>query len=155
MIGLFIYLFFRTEKTVINELVINIISLENYLNIKKWILAHIVLNNHIIYSLPEGLWVFCISVTSKNLFIRVRDLTIQCIYIPLVFAIGLELFQLVHITKGRFDIWDILFSLLFWLVANYLLKYSSEKQHIIKPFNQRSMICILSYAIVYLAHVWE
>lgn len=155
LISLFIYLFFRTEHTVINEIIITIISVDNYLEIKKIIVKHSALNDYIIYSLPGGLWVFCITITSKNLFIRIRKHNIQCIYIPLLFSIGLEFLQLAGITNGRFDIWDIIFSLFFWFVANYLLKYPSEKQNITKPFNHRSSICFLSYTIVYLAHVWK
>lgn len=107
------------------------------------------------YSLPEGLWVFCITLTSKLLFIKVGRREVHLVYTPLVFVIILELFQLINLTNGRFDFWDIGVSITFWFIANYLLLFKEIKQYILTPFNKRSVICIISYLIVYLSHVWE
>lgn len=155
LISLFIYLFYRTEKTVITELFISIISFDAFVELQKTIIKILPLNERIIYSLPEGLWVFCITLTSKNLFLKVGSHEINLIFAPLVFSIGLELFQLLHLTNGRFDFWDIGFSVCFWAMAHYLPHFNSKRQNILSPFNIRSFICLLSYLIVYLAHVWE
>ncbi|MDI9364128.1 MAG: hypothetical protein QM541_04190 [Flavobacterium sp.] len=155
LLSLFVYLFYRTEKTVINEIFISIISFDKFAELRKEITNILPLNEHIIYSLPEGLWVFCITLTSKHLFLKVGKLEINLFFIPLVFSIGLELFQLLHLTNGRFDFWDIGFSILFWAVANYLINYKSIRQNILQPFTLKSFICLLSYLIVYLAHVWK
>ena len=153
--SLFIYLFYRTEKTVINEIFISLVSFEKFADLRQSISNSLPLNEHIIYSLPEGLWVFCITLTSKFLFIKIGSRVINLLFVPLVFSIGLELFQLLHLTNGRFDLWDILVSILFWGVANYLFKHKKTRQNILDPFNSRSFICFLSYQIVYLAHVWQ
>lgn len=155
LVSLFIYLFYRTEKTVINEIFISIVSLDTFTGWRQHITSTLPLNTHLVYSLPEGLWVFCITLTSKFLFVRTSSREIDLLFVPLLFAIGLELFQLLHLTNGRFDFWDIGFSLLFWTVANYLIHYKNTRQNILDPFNTRSMLCILSYLIVYLAHVWK
>lgn len=155
LISLFIYLFYRTEKTVITEMFISVISIDNYVELRKLITGTISLNEHIIYSLPEGLWVFCITLTSKNLFLRITNREINCVFVPLIFSIGLELFQLLHLTNGRFDFWDIGMAVFFWWVANYFIKYKPAKQNILQPINVKSSVCVMSYAIVYLAHVWE
>ena len=155
MFSLFIYLFYRTEKTVVNEIFISIISFDRFIELRKSITNTLPLNKHIIYSLPEGLWVFCISLTSKRLFLKVGSLEINLLFVPLIFSIGLELFQLFHLTNGRFDFWDIGFSILFWSIANYLVTHKNTKQNILNPFTIKSFICILSYLIVYLAHVWK
>ncbi len=155
LISLFIYLFYRTEKTVITDLFISLISAENYFGLKNSITTALPLNELIIYSLPEGLWIFCITITSKNLFLKLGNHEINLIFLPLIFCIGLELFQLLRITNGRFDFLDILISVLFWAVANYLLSIKTSKQNIFKPFTTRSLVCVLSYVIVYLAHVWQ
>ncbi len=155
LISLFIYLFYRTEKTVITEIFISVISLDNYVGLRKLITGTMHLNDHVIYSLPEGLWVFCITLTSKNLVLRIANREINCVFIPLIFSIGLELFQLLHLTNGRFDFWDINLSIFFWFIANYFISHRPEKQNILHPLNVKSSLCFMSYAIVYLAHVWE
>lgn len=155
LFSLFIYLFYRTEKTVINEVFISIISFDKFVALRKGITNILPLKEHIIYSLPEGLWVFCITLTSKYLFFKVGNREINLLYAPLIFTIGLELVQLLHLTNGRFDFWDIGFSILFWTIANYLIEYKSITQNILKPFTIKSFVCLLSYVIVYLAHVWK
>jgi hypothetical protein len=155
LFSLFIYLFYRTEKTIINELFISVFSLGNFLELQKTITNILPLNKHIIYSLPEGLWVFSITLTSKFLFIKVGNRHLNLLFLPLIFSIGLELFQLLHLTNGRFDFWDIGFSILFWLAANFLMSKKIITQNIFNPFRTRSLICVLSYLIVYLAHVWK
>jgi len=154
-ISLFIYLFYRTEKTVVTDLFISLISLDRFVDLKESIVNSLNLNEHIINSLPEGLWVFCITLTSKDLFLKTGTKEIKLLFLPLLFSIGLEFFQLFNLTNGRFDLWDIGFSVAFWAIANYLVKLSNPKQNIFKPFNTSSIICILSYLIVYLAHVWK
>ncbi len=155
LISLFIYLFYRTEKTVITELFISIISLPNFLDLRKTIVTALPLHERLVYSLPEGLWVFSITLTSNSLFIQIRRWHINLLFMPLFFAIGLELFQLLHLTNGRFDFWDIVFSVFFWVVATFLIKSEDKKQNILQPFTTRSYVCFFSYGIVYLAHVWR
>ena len=153
LVSLFIYMFYRTEKTVVNEIVIRIISLDNYLLIKQTVMQLLPLNKLLIYSVPEGLWVFCITLTSKPYYIQQGYLRINCVVVPIICCIGLELLQLLHLTNGRFDLMDILISILCWSLANYFFKYEGEKQNILQPLNLSSMACLASYGIVYLAHV--
>lgn len=154
LISLFIYIFYRTEKTVVNEILLSVISPDTFFELKKVIISSLPLNEHIIYSLPEGLWVFCITYTSKHLFIKPGGREFNLVSVPLLFSIGLELFQLLRLTNGRFDFWDIGASILFWIIANYSMIDNRERQNILDPFNYRSIICIASYLIVYLAHVF-
>jgi hypothetical protein len=155
LFSLFIYLFYRTENTVINEIFISIVPFNEFDELRQRISNTLPLNEHIIYSLPEGLWVFCITLTSKFLLVKISNCEIDLIFLPLIFSIGLELFQLLHLTNGRFDFSDIGISVLFWAIANYLIKYKRTRQNIMNPFTIRSLLCILSYLIVYLAHVWK
>lgn len=153
--SLFIYLFYRTEKTVINQVFGSLVSFDTYIELRKVIACTLPLNNHIIYSLPEGLWVLCITLTSRSLYVKMGRREINLLFIPLIFSIGLELFQLLHLTNGRFDFWDIGVSILFWAVAHYLIKHKSAKQNLLHPLTGTGLICLLSYLIVYLAHVWK
>ena len=155
LFSLFVYMFYRTEKTVINEIVISIISLQRFIGLKSAITNTLPLHHLVIYSLPEGLWVFCITLTSKSLFLRLVKREYNLIFLPLVFSIGLEMFQLFHLTNGQFDFWDIALSLLFWVVAVAFVKPNPARQNICKPITARSIVCVFTYLVVYLAHVWR
>lgn len=154
LVSLFIYIFYRTDKTVITGICISIVSFDNFIEMRNNIRAFLPLREHMIYSLPEGLWVFSITLTSKHLFLDIGR-KIDLVFIPLVFSIGLELFQLFNFVKGQFDFWDIGISIVFWTIANYLIKTEDTKQNILKPFTTKSFICVLSYLIVFFAHVWR
>jgi len=155
LLSLFIYLFYRTEKTVVNELLISIISFDTYAAWKANVVHFIPINDTIVYSLPEGSWVFCITLTSKPYYIQLKRGRIDCVFIPLVFSIGLEILQLLHVTNGRFDFIDIGVSIVFWLIGNFALRNKAPKQNILASLNLKTVICIASYAIVYLSHVFK
>ena len=150
---LFIYMFYRTERTVVNELCIRLISLEDYTNLKSLIVGGLPLHPIFIYSLPEGLWIFCITLTSKPYYIAWKKWRLDCVYIPLMFCFSLEILQLVHLTNGRFDLMDICLFMLFWLLGRHVLNQPDEKRNLINELNTKMMICVASYGIVYLAHV--
>jgi hypothetical protein len=153
IISLFIYVFYRTDKTLINQVVIHLTSFKTYNGLKSSINAALPLNKYIIYSLPEGLWVFCITLTSKEFYFNLYQKRINCVFIPLVFAIGLELMQLFHLTNGRFDFFDICISLLFWFIAAKIIDTKQNFENLFHSLNRNNIICISSYAIVYFAHV--
>ena len=153
LISLFIYLFYRTDRTVVNEIIIRIISFDTYVALKESVINFLPLNKFIIYSLPEGLWIFCITLTSKPYYVKLFGRRINCLFIPLVFCISLEICQLLHFTNGRFDLMDIFISTLFWLVGVYTFNDKSYKQNILARLNLDSTFCIATYSIVYLSHV--
>ena len=152
--SLFIYLFYRTQKTAINEIAISLLSESEYQALRESIRSALPLNDPTIYSLPEGLWVFCITLTSQSFYFKFRQLQLACVYLPPVVALGFELFQLLGITKGRFDVVDIAVSLLFWMLAQFLFPKNRE-QDLLASFSFRNSLCVLSYCIVYLAHVFD
>jgi hypothetical protein len=152
-VSLFIYLFYRTENTVVNYIAVNLISVNSYLTLRDSVNRLLPLSRFVIYSLPEGLWVFCITLTSKSFYFDFYARRISCTLAPLLFSVGLEFCQLFGITNGRFDPVDIGASVLFWTTANYFIVNSREPENILKPMNVRSLICLVSYGIVYLSHV--
>lgn len=152
LVSLFIYLFYRTDRTVVNQILIQIISFKTYTLLKSNIVKFVPLNSIVIYSLPEGLWIFCITLTSKPYYIRLYQLRIYCLFIPIVSCVLLEILQLLHFANGRFDFMDIGVSFVFWILGVFLCK-ASEKQDIIEKSGLKMIICLASYSIVYLAHV--
>lgn len=153
-ISSFIYVFYRSDKTVVNELVISIFSYDTYVSIKCSIVSAIPLNELIIFSLPGGLWLFCATLLAQRFYLKINRYKIQLFLIPVIFAIGLEFCQLIHLTNGRFDLWDIIFYAFFWLMA-YLVKSSKSQQNIVSPFTFHSFICLVCILSVYLAHVTQ
>lgn len=152
-ICLFIYLFFRTDKTVINQVFISLFSKEVYLQLKSIIHNTLPLHTSYIYSLPEGLWVFCITITSRFFYIRVWGKKVNLSLAPIAVAIGMELCQLLHILNGRFDFMDIGFSILFWFVAYKFTDTAEQEENILTKASLSGVSCVGCYGIVYLAHV--
>jgi hypothetical protein len=72
-VSLFIYLFYRTEKTVVNELMILFLSFDTFAEIRSGVTKTIPLNESMIFSLPGGLWVFCTTVLAKDLYIKIGN----------------------------------------------------------------------------------
>jgi hypothetical protein len=155
IISLFIYLFYRTEKTVVNEILIWLISNATYTSLKATIVHSLPLTDVVIYSLPEGLWILCITLTSKPYYISLSKWRIDCVYIPLIFCFSLELLQLIHVTNGRFDFMDIGIFVLFWLLGYYDSTEKVGKRNSLTTLNMKTLICLFSYGIVYLAHVFK
>lgn len=155
LISLFIYMFYRTEKTLVNEIAIAVFSADNFMSLRKTITELFPLQEHIIYSLPEGLWIFCITLTSRPFFFRSGAREINCVFIPLAFCIGMEILQFLHFINGRFDFVDIWISVIFWIIACRFFYDQRRRENILNTVNKQSIICFASYGIVYLAHVME
>jgi hypothetical protein len=152
-VSLFIYLFYRTEKTVVNELMILFLSFDTFAEIRSGITKAIPLNKAVIFSLPGGLWVFCTTVLAKDLYMKIGNHKIQLVLVPILFAVGLEFCQLIHITRGTFDLWDIGFYLVFWLLAYGGFQPRNPQQNIMSSFTLRGYFCLVCFLSVYLAHV--
>jgi len=155
LISLYIYVFYRTERTLVNELVVRLISVQVYSHVKAIVSQSLPISDIMIYSMPEGLWIFCITLTSKPYYVRLFSQHIDCLYIPLIFCLTLEILQLFHVTNGRFDFMDILVFVLFWLLGRYTFSNSCKKQDILSSLDAKTLFCLASYGIVYFAHVFK
>lgn len=152
-VSLFVYLFYRSEKTVVNELIVMIFSFDTYAAVKNSITNAFPLNKHIIFSLPGGLWIFSATVLSQGFYMKAKDHELHLSVAPIFFAIGLEFCQLIHLTNGRFDVWDIASYLFFWLIAYYSFQSRGSQQNILSPLTLRGFFCLVCFLSVYLAHV--
>ena len=151
--GLFIYLFYRPGKTVINEILITFISFDKFNQWQQAVAHNLQLHDLVVYSLPGGLWVFATTMTSKYYYIQFVNRKISLAGASLFFAIGLEISQLLHLTNGCFDFWDVTFSVFFWGLALAIRGIDITRKNMLKPFTMDSVICLLSFLIVYLSHV--
>ena len=153
LISLFIYLIYRSKSTVINELMAWVLSPDTYTQIRINIRHALPLNEPVIFSLPGGLWVFCMTIISRDLYIMIRNYKVQIAVLPLVFVVGLEFMQLFHFNRGTFDLWDIGSYVTFWFLGYYGLPSHKPQQSVLSLFTLDGFICVSCFLSVYLAHV--
>ena len=135
-------------------MVLACISYETFTSIKQAVCTAIPLKEYFIFSLPEGLWIFCTTITSSFFYLELGGKKYSLNFLPVMIAVIMELLQLLRFTNGRFDPMDLIFSIGFWMLAIFLTKETAvERQPLFKSFDQKTIFCTATYLIVYLAHV--
>ncbi len=153
LIALMIYLIWRSESVLVNFLMGSLFSPEDFRDWRATISSRLPLNDFIIYSLPGGLWVFVSTAAFKDFFVVIRKNIINLMFLPLVMAIVLEVTQLIHLTNGVFDGWDVLLELIFWVASLLVCPATEIKEDFLKSEQSSKKIwAIFSLLILYLAH---
>ena len=150
IISLFIYTFYRAEETNVN-LLLKYVFHSDFQSIRVQVRETIPLHSLFIYNLPEGLWVFSITLLGANLFLRIKHRTIYLVYFPIVFVLLLEILQLLQITDGTFDLLDIAISSVFWLLAFAYCSTCVSSLRELKNTSVRFALFIIAFSLVYLA----
>ncbi len=148
LLGLFIYLFYRPDSTIVNHLFSLVFTQQQWQDFSLFFANKIPISALGIYSLPAGLWVLSATIITFGKSINIGRKSIDLSWIPLCYALGLELFQALHITDGTFDIKDIIVTLVFWLTGMIYLRQIPEQ---IKSISISPTIIIASYLILFLA----
>lgn len=133
-ICLFIYLFFRTEDTIINKVVANFlpnINLNVSLNIADWI----------IYNLPGALWLFAFLSIS---IVKNEKGLLYCL-IPLSGALIIELMQYLSLTDGTYDVADVFFYLAAWVLFMLIWRIQGNK---IRWFRSAEKITKVEFSVL-------
>ena len=79
--------------------------------------------NWVLFSLPDGLWVYSFSSAIIIIWNDNRKVLILLLSIPLIFGPAVELLQLLNLFKGTFDIKDLIITIVaFILSLNFNLK---------------------------------
>ena len=152
LMSLFVYLFYRIDQTNIN-LILNTLFQNSFSELKTSINQMIQLPEFMIYNVPEGLWVFSISLLGAKLFIKIKKVRIHLIYLPISFALVLEIIQAMHITNGTFDPMDMLISSLGWLFAFCYYLYSANTvTHLPNKVSRLYIFCFV-FCCVYLSDI--
>lgn len=136
-----------------NQLVIVLFPRDSYWGLKESITSLLPLHDYLVYSLPEGLWVFCITLTSSFFYLEIQRRKWSLVFVPMLVALVMELLQLLRVTNGRFDLMDINFAAGFWLLALFFTRTNHRAEPAFQSFNAKTISCTASYCIVYLAHV--
>ena len=153
LLSLFVYLFFRTEQTIVNYLFIKIWGGEPFYQSRAWVTARVNLSNFQMYSMPEALWILAITLLSKRYMIQLGNRHISLWYLPLILAFGFEFFQWMHWSNGSADLNDLLGAGLFWALGMTVFPEKEPKISLFQSFNIHALLCTGAYAVVYLAHV--
>ncbi len=153
LLSLFVYLFFRTEQTVVNYLFIKIWGGQPFYQSRAWVTSHVNLSNFQTYSLPEALWILAITLLSKRYMIQFGKIQISLWYLPLLLAFGFEFFQWMHWSNGSADLNDLWGAGLFWALGMTVFPEKEPKISLFQSFNIHALLCTGAYAVVYLAHV--
>lgn len=120
----FICVIYRDASNNANALFTYLFDKE-FIFIKNTIIDVLPLHDILVYNVPEGLWVFSISLLASNLFININKFRLPLIYLPLLFIPFAELLQWLNITDGTYDNLDMLIPSGFWLLA-YLFLYKNN-----------------------------
>jgi hypothetical protein len=155
LISLLIYLFYRTDQTLVNMVLAQLIPADSYSEAKATISSRLPLNSILIYSVPGGLWVLATTLLTKEYHLKFFRYKVKVELLPLAFALGLEVLQYFNIVFGRFDWLDVAAYLVaFWMARWVLTKnYQSSSADILQPFTLQSVVAILAIIVVLMAHV--
>ena len=149
----FIYIFYRPEGSLIN-IFLNLFLPDTFLAYKETVRIILPLHEAIIYSLPGGLWVFSATIVARNLRLNIFSKVINLEWLPMTFALWLELLQYFSLVKGRFDWVDVLFVLLFGFLAKYFFNKRYTGHTSLNTFNQQGWAFTLVFLCVFMAHVF-
>lgn len=117
LLGTCIYLLFRSENTLLFQWV-KTIGLESFLFALRENSLSIKIPNWLLYSLPDGLWVYAFT-TALLLFWQGKNSF--WIWTPIFTSIIFEFAQATKIIQGTFDVLDLLFSAMAFTLSKLFL----------------------------------
>ena len=150
LLGLYLYFMYRSQDTIVNALLAKLGAREFPFLMNIWH-KHYAIPQWCMYSLPEGLWVFSATLLSIRLEFPIRENRIHLKYLPFLFAMLVELVQVLGITNGQFDWLDIFVSFIFTVLA-LIIPSKEQKKNAIE--SKEFWLLVLIYAMVYLSDVW-
>ena len=150
LLGLYLYFMYRSQDTIVNALFAKLGAREFPFLMNIWH-KHYAIPQWCMYSLPEGLWVFSATLLSIRLEFPIREKRIHLKYLPFLFAMLVELVQVLGITNGQFDWLDIFVSFIFTVLA-LIIPSKEQKKNAIE--SKEFWLLVLIYAMVYLSDVW-
>ncbi len=154
-IPLFIYLFYRTDRTVATHLAGQILGSAHFEELRHTVRAQLPLPHFTVFSLPELIWVFVFTRLSRNLYFNLGRFTLACVWVPLLFSLGLEAAQGFGWAHGRFDWWDCAAVFLGWLAGRWgIVPLEHHSARRFPPLNLESSAFLLCFCSVLLAHVY-
>jgi len=101
---------------------------------------------HFLYSLPNGLWVFSMTLLANRVYVNLGKIKLGLSLIPVVYALLLEGIQALNFTDGTFSIGDVMYSIAGFALANLLLLIILKRDQEPIKFNFNMMLFIGGFA---------
>lgn len=117
LLGCSIYLLFRSENILLFQWV-KTIGFESFLTALRENSLSITVPNWLLYSLPDGLWVYAFTAA---LFLFWQGKNSVWIWIPIFISVIFEFAQATKIIQGKFDVLDLLFSAIAFALSQLFL----------------------------------
>ncbi len=143
VVSLLIYHFYRVDHTLVNMIWTGTLGSSAHNTL-------LVLPDWVVYNLPETLWVFSATVLSYDVSTLQKRSLVMMYVSPFLVAVGIELFQLIHLTDGVYDIYDLLAATV-GLVIGLAVSFQSPRLAL-PPYLSYGLV-ISSYSILILADV--
>lgn len=121
IVGVAIYALYRNGNLLFFTWVEYVIGLKPSLNFSldlTQILMNLHIPNWIIFSLPDGIWIYVL--TSTIFVVWAQKIHLFWLSVPIFLGIGLEIFQLYNLVPGTFDSIDLIFLLSGYALALFL-----------------------------------
>jgi len=122
ILGVFLYVLYRKGDLIIFEWLNNsyISGLQKYMGIGlKWSFK---LPNWIIYSFPDGLWAYALSYTIIIVWNKSMK-PVVLVLLTCLLGVSVEIFQLLKIISGTFDLVDVALSVIAVISAYLAVNY--------------------------------
>lgn len=132
LIGGLIYLLFRNERLIMFDW-IRFLGFKESLDLLRndFSILKSFIPNWVLFSLPDGLWVYSFSSAIIIIWNDNRKVLILLLTIPLIFGPAVELLQFLKLFKGTFDIKDLIITIVaFILSLNFNLKTNQYENQV-------------------------
>ena len=98
---------------------------------------------------------FSATLVARKLQLNILQKKINLEWLPMTFALWLEALQYIGLVKGRFDWIDVLFVVLFGLIAKIVFNNREKGMTSFSWQSQQSVAFTLVFLCVFMAHVFE
>lgn len=150
LLALFIYSFFRSENTIINQLWLSLFP-DNYLYLRG-VFGQYDVPDFVRFNLPGVLWMIGALLLCAKYTITIRKLRFKLMFLPLLVCVIIEVVQWVGITDGTFDMMDVVSYLLGFVVVYAMYTSRTEKKECILRMQLAHIpIVILFFFSIYLS----
>ncbi len=76
----------------------------------------------ILSTVPNALWMLAMVLIAGRSYIEIARFKIYLSYLALIYAIGLELLQLIHLTDGTYSLEDVITSIIAFIAGTGILR---------------------------------
>lgn len=153
LMSLWIFVMYRSEQCAVNVLLGGLLPGGSLTSWRAVVGAAIPLSDDVVYRLPGGLWVFAATVVAARGHVTTPWGVLGLSLGPMTVALGMEFLQKWGVTDGTFDWGDVVVVLLGGWAAHCYIGRSRPAVDVVRESPGQGMLCVASYAVLFLADV--